>query len=132
MTIVDTSVWIDYLRGTTTPHTGWLDAHLTTERIGLLDVMVCELLQGVGDDRTAASLLRQLRRFAIHETGGVDLAAATAANYRTLRARGITVRKTIDCLIATWCIREGHALLHTDRDFDPFAEHLGLRVVDPA
>lgn len=132
MTIVDTTVWIDYLRGANTAQTAWLEANLTTERIGLLDLMVYELLQGTSSDRAAATLLKHLRRFAIHDSGGLDLAQDAAANYRALRARGVTVRKTVDCLIATWCIRDGHALLHTDRDFDPFAVHLGLRVVEPA
>ncbi len=131
MTIVDTTVWIDYLRGTTTPHTEWLDLHLTSERIGLLDLMVCELLQGLPDDKAAAKLLAHLRRFAILESGGVDIAVAAAGHYRALRARGVTVRKTVDLLIATVCIRDGHALLHNDRDFDPFAAHLSLRVVSP-
>jgi predicted nucleic acid-binding protein len=129
MTIVDTTVWIDYFRGTSTAQAQWLDAHLTVHRIGLLDIMVCELLQGVGSNRAASTMLRHLRRCAIHDSGGLELAVATAANYRTLRAQGVTVRKTIDCLIATWCIREGHTLLHNDRDFDPFEQHLGLRVV---
>jgi hypothetical protein len=77
----------------------------------------------------AARVLRQLRRFEIFETGGVELAAAAARNYRLLRRRGRTVRKTIDCLIATFCLRDGHALLHSDRDFDAFEELLHLRVV---
>jgi predicted nucleic acid-binding protein len=129
MTIVDTTVWIDYFRGTTTPQVEWLEANLTTTRMGLLDVMVCELLQGVNSNRAASTMLRHLRRFAIHNSGGVELAVAAAANYRTLRTKGVAVRKTIDCLIATWCIREGHTLLHNDRDFDPFERHLDLRVV---
>lgn len=129
MVIVDTTVWIDYLRGAATPQTTWLDARLTSERLGLLDLMVCELLQGLDSDKTAATMLRHLRRFEIFETGGVDLAAAAAAHYRALRAQGVTVRKTVDCLIASWCIREGHSLLHNDRDFDPFEHRRGLRVV---
>jgi predicted nucleic acid-binding protein len=67
----------------------------------------------------------------VYATGGTELALAASDNYRFLRKRGITIRKTIDCLIATFCIREGHALLHRDRDFDPFEEHLGLKVVHP-
>ncbi len=64
-------------------------------------------------------------------SGGVEIAVAAAENYRILRTKGITVRKTIDCLIATFCIREGHELLHRDRDFDPFEMHLGLQVIHP-
>lgn len=131
MTIVDTSVWIDYFRDQTTPKTLWLDAHLTSTRIGVLDLMVCEILQGVETNRMASTTLRHLRRFAIHDTGGVDLAVNAAANYRTLRGKGITVRKTIDCLVATLCIRERHTLLHNDRDFDAFEQHLGLLVIHP-
>ena len=129
MVIVDTTVWIDYFNGATTPHTTWLDGHLTQERLGLLDLMVCEVLQGVGSDKEAATVLRHLKRFEVFETGGVDLATVAATNYRTLRSRGVAVRKTIDCLIATWCIRGGHTLLHNDRDFDPFEQHLALSVV---
>jgi predicted nucleic acid-binding protein len=129
MVIVDSTVWIDYLNGASAPHTTWLEDHLTQERLGLLDLMVCEVLQGLGSDKEAAAVLTQLKRFEIFETGGVDLAASAAANYRNLRSRGITVRKTMDCLIATWCIRQGHSLLHNDRDFDPFEKHLALSVV---
>lgn len=137
MVIVDSGVWIDYLNGTDTPETGWLDARLTTERFGLLDLMVCEILQGLSTDQQAARVLGHLRRFEIFNSGGVDLAAAAAAQYRALRAHGRTVRSTLDCLIAAFCIREGHHLLHRDRDFDPFEAHAGLRVVhagskDPA
>ena len=93
--------------------------------------MACEVLQGLSTDEEALRVLRQLRRFEIFETGGVDLAAAAARNYRRLRSRGRTVRKTIDCLIATFCIEQQHALLHNDRDFDAFEELLGLQVVHP-
>ncbi len=131
MVIVDTTVWIDYLNGTATPETDWLEQQLTERRFGLLDVMVCEVLQGLPSEREATRTLANLKRFEICDTGGVDLAVAAAANYRFLRARGRTVRKTIDCLIATYCIREGHSLLHADRDFDPFEDLLGLAVVHP-
>jgi len=131
MVIVDTTVWIEYLRGALTPETEWLDREATRQRLGLLDLMVCELLQGLAGDSDAHRVLRQLQRFEIFETGGVELAADAARNYRRLRARGRTVRKTIDCLIATFCMREGHALLHADRDFDPFEKFLGLAVVHP-
>jgi predicted nucleic acid-binding protein len=128
--IVDSTVWIDYLNGTDTPETAWFDARITAERFGLLDLMVCEILQGVSTDQQAARVLGHLRRFEIFDTGGVELAAAAAAQYRALRARGRTVRSTIDCLIAAFCIRGGHQLLHRDRDFDAFEAHAGLRVVD--
>lgn len=131
MVIVDTTVWIDYLNGIATPESEWLDRETARRRLGLLDLMVCEILQGLATDDDAARVLRQLRRFEIFETGGVELAAAAARNYRQLRQRGRTVRKTIDCLIATFCLREGHTLLHADRDFDAFEELLHLQVVHP-
>ncbi len=129
MVVVDTTVWIDYFAGRSTPQVGWLERELTSRRMGLTDLMVCEILQGVSSDKQAATVLAHLKRFEILDSGGVDVATASAANYRTLRAQGITVRKTIDCLIATVCIRGGHELLHNDRDFDPFEANLGLRVV---
>lgn len=92
---------------------------------------VCEVLEGVSTDAAAAHVLRTLRRFEIFDTGGVVLAEAAARNYRRLRANGRTVRKTIDCLIATFCLAHSHALLHCDRDFDPFEDVLGLKVVHP-
>ena len=131
MVIVDTTVWIDYLNGTATPETEWLDREAERRRLGLLDLCVCEILQGLSTDQDAARVLRHLRRFEIFETGGVELAAAAAHNYRRLRQRGRTVRKTIDCLIATFCLREGHTLLHSDRDFDAFEQRLGLQVIRP-
>lgn len=129
MVIVDTTVWIDYLNGVTTPESDWLHREATRQRLGLLDLMVCELLQGLSTEADAARVLRQLRRFAILETGGIELATAAARNYRQLHTRGRTVRKTIDCLIATFCLRDRHALLHGDRDFDAFEDQLGLQVV---
>lgn len=131
MVIVDTTVWIDYLAGTPSPQAQWLEHEMTSRRLGLLDLMVCEVLQGIGNDAQAAAVLAGLKRFEIFDTGGVDLAVAAAANYRSLRARGRTVRKTIDTLIATFCIRGGHALLHNDKDFDAFEEHLRLQVIRP-
>ena len=131
MVIVDTTVWIDYLNGVATPQSAWLDRAIAKQRLGLLDLMVCEILQGLASDAEAVRVLRHLRRFEILETGGVELAAAAAHNYRRLRQRGRTVRKTIDCLIATFCMRESHALLHSDRDFDAFEDLLHLKVIHP-
>ena len=129
MVIVDTTVWIDYLNGVDTPQTAWLDRTLEAERVGLTDINVCEILQGLQTEHYAASVLRELVQFEIFSLGGLDLAVAAAANYRTVRARGHTVRKTIDCLIATFCIQNHHTLLHADRDFEPFEKWLKLRVV---
>ena len=131
MVVVDTTVWIDYLAGTENPETVWLDANLDRLRIGLTDVILCEVLQGVREDEVAAAVERQLSRFEVFNTGGGALAVAAAQNYRTLRARGHTVRRTIDCLIATFCLRENHSLLHRDRDFDSFEAVLGLSVIHP-
>lgn len=131
MVIVDTTVWIDFLTGHSTAEAHWLDRELTRQRLGLTDLILCEILQGIPTETEAARTLRALERFEVLATGGVELAVAAARNYRALRARGRTVRKTIDCLIATFCIRHRHALLHRDRDFDPFEELLDLDVVHP-
>jgi predicted nucleic acid-binding protein len=127
--IVDTTVWVDYFRGVRNPETDWLDTELDRQRLGITDLIVCEVLQGVRDEATATTVERQLLKLQVFETGSVDLARDAARNYRMLRSRGHTVRKTIDCLIATFCLRERHSLLHRDRDFDPFEEFLQLSVV---
>lgn len=129
MVIVDTTVWVDYLRGVQNPETQWLNQELDRRRLGLTDVILCEVLQGIPDDRSFARVRREFRRFEVFATGGAELAVVAARNFRTLRQRGHTVRKTIDCLIATFCIRERHHLLHHDRDFDPFEKVLGLSVL---
>lgn len=131
MVIVDTSVWVDYLNGVATPQTSWLDAELERQRLGLTDVILCEVLQGLRTEAEAAEAQTDLLRLEVFETSGVALAVAAAKNYRALRAKGLTVRRTLDCLIATFCIREGHALLHSDRDFDGFEKQLGLKVIHP-
>ena len=131
MVIVDTTVWIDYLQGIRNPETDWLEAELDRQRLGLTDVILCEVLQGVRYEATATTVERQLLKLEVFQTGGVDLARESAKNYRTLRARGHTVRKTIDCLIATFCLRGQHSLLHRDRDFDAFERFLNLSVVHP-
>ena len=131
MVIVDTTVWIDYLEGIRNSETDWLDAQLDRQRIGLTDVILCEVLQGVRDEASATAVERQLLKLDVFDTGGVDLARAAARNYRVLRGRGHTVRKTIDCLIATFCLRGHHSLLHRDRDFEPFEQLLDLSVIHP-
>lgn len=131
MIIVDTTVWIDYLRGTLTPHTDWLDDQLTRERLGLTDLILCEVLQGITADRQFAAVQEELLRFEVFEVGTIELAVEAALNYRRLRAAGRTVRKTIDSLIATFCLVEGHSLLHNDRDYDSFEDVLSLKVVHP-
>jgi hypothetical protein len=131
MIIVDTSVWIDFFAGNENLESLWLRSEVGRPSIGLTDLILCEVLQGVRGEKMFASISRQLAKFPIFSTGGPELAIASARNFRALRARGVTVRKTIDSIIATHCIRQGHALLHRDRDFDPFERHLGLRVTHP-
>lgn len=131
MVIVDTTVWIDYLRGLRNPETQWFDKELARQRFGLTDLILCEVLQGVSGERKFSQVRRELGKFELFTTGGEELAVAAAVNFRTLRERGRTVRKTIDCLIATSCILRGHSLLHRDRDFAPFEQLLGLSVVHP-
>lgn len=131
MVIVDTTVWIEYLRGADNPHTLWLEQRLQKERLALLDIILCEVLQGIREDHVFAQVREDLLTFHIFSSGGTNLAIAAAQNYRLLRARGRTVRKTIDCWIATFCLQDGHQLLHRDRDFDLFEQALGLQVVHP-
>ena len=131
MVIIDTTVWIDYLRGIVTKETSWFEGELMSQRFGLTDLILCEVLQGVADEAIARQVLRQLSLFQIYDTGGEDLAVATARNFRMLRQRGRTVRKTIDGLIATFCLRQGFSLLHCDRDYNHFEVVLGLSVIHP-
>ena len=131
MVIVDTTVWIDYLRGLQNAETNYFDRELGRQRFGLTDLILCEILQGLKDEHASNRVLRELRRFELFESGGEEIAVAAARNFRNLRRQGHTVRKTIDCLIATYCLRHGHSLLHRDRDFDPFEKILGLVVIHP-
>jgi predicted nucleic acid-binding protein len=131
MTIVDTTVWIDYLRGTANPHTDWLDRELDRQRLGLTDLILCEILQGVRTDLAFTRVRRELSRFEVFDTGGEAIAVGAARNYRFLRSSGHTVRKTIDCLIATFCLMEKHSLIHRDHDFDSFEKYFGLKVIHP-
>lgn len=131
MVIVDTTVWIDYLTGAINAETGWLDREIDRQRLGLTDIILCEILQGIRDDASFGRVLRELNRFELFQTGGRGLAIHAARNFRRLRQKGFTVRKTIDCWIATFCLREGHTLLHRDRDYDPFESVLGLAVIHP-
>jgi predicted nucleic acid-binding protein len=129
MVIIDTTVWIDYLRGVSNKETDYFDREVARQRFGLTDLILCETLQGISDEKSFRRVLTELRKFELLETGVSDLAIQAARNFRHLRRRGRTVRKTIDCLIATFCLEDGHSLLHRDRDFDHFEEVLGLMVV---
>jgi len=127
--LVDSSVWIDHFRGNDTPQVALLDRVLASEPVAIGDLILVEVLQGFTNDRDFNHARRLLTALTVIEIGGAGIAVQTAQNFRRLRALGITVRKTIDTLIATRCIVDGLTLLHSDRDFDPFAQHLGLRVM---
>ncbi|HEV8146087.1 MAG TPA: PIN domain nuclease [Bryobacteraceae bacterium] len=129
MILVDSSVWIDYFRGTITAQTEALDRLLDNEPVAIGDLMLTEVLQGFADNRDFDAGRNLLTSLTVVDLGGERIAIQSARNFRTLRNLGVTVRKTIDTVIATRCIEDGYELLHNDRDFDPFAKHLGLRVV---
>jgi predicted nucleic acid-binding protein len=126
MLVVDSSVWIDYARGIVTPQTDRLDGLLGSPDLAACDLVVAEVLQGAGTEREFNQLFQLFQAMPIITVSDEAIAVQAARNYRTLRDKGITVRKTIDTLIATRCIVDGHALLYSDRDFDPFVAHLGL------
>lgn len=130
MIVVDSSVWIANLRGTGSNAVRKLHALAASDDDQLLvgDLILLEVLQGARDEAQAARIERNLRRFPVMPMLDGKLAVHAAYNYRCLRRRGITVRKTIDMIIGTFCIEGGHTLLHDDRDFDPMAQHLGLQV----
>jgi predicted nucleic acid-binding protein len=127
--LVDSSVWIDYFRGSATRQTDKLDALLGVEPVAIGDIILTEVLQGFARDRDFDVALRLMSSLEFIEIAGRDIAVIAAHNFRALRLRGVTVRKTVDTLIATRCIESGHTLLYSDRDFDPFVQHLGLRAV---
>jgi hypothetical protein len=129
--LVDSSVWIDYFRGAATPASDRLDTLLGQEPLCIGDLILTEVLQGFTSDRDFDHGLRLLDTLPIVTIGGRDTAIAAARNYRRLRLSGVTVRKTIDCLIATRCLQDGYALLYSDCDFDPFVQHLELQSANP-
>ena len=129
MILVDSSVWIDYFRGTITSQTELLDGLLGQQPLAIGDLILTEVLQGFDDERDFNEARKMLSALTIVELGGEEIAIQAAKNFRALRKLGVTVRKTIDTVIATRCIESGYDLLHSDRDFDPFARHLGLAVV---
>lgn len=129
MILVDSSVWIDFFRGTTTPQVERLDSLLGSTRLAVGDLIMAEVLQGVRDERQFNLVRRTLEDFTLVELAGKQIAIQAAKNFRIVRGLGFTVRKTIDTIIATHCIERGFELLHSDQDFDAFALHLGLKVV---
>jgi len=131
MIVVDTSVWIDYFNGVASPHTDLLDQLLSRERLIIGDIILTEVLQGFRRDtdfRKAQALLGTLE---FRSMLGQEIALLSAKNYRKLRRVGVTVRKTIDVMIGSFCVQNRHSLLHTDRDFDPIEKHMGLSVLRP-
>jgi predicted nucleic acid-binding protein len=127
--LVDSSVWIDYFNGAAAPQADKLDGLLGREPLAIGDLILTEVLQGFTDDRDFVKARRLLTSLTIVQIGGPEIAIVAAQNFRYLRKHGVTVRKTIDTMIATRCIGSGYDLLHSDRDFEPFVQHLGLRVV---
>jgi predicted nucleic acid-binding protein len=128
--LVDSSVWIDYFQGAVNPQTEKLDRLLGHEPLAIGDLILTEVLQGFADERSFNEATKMLAALTVVDLGGQEIAIQAARNFRALRDRGLTVRKTIDTVIATRCIESGFDLLHNDKDFDPFVKHLGLRVVD--
>jgi predicted nucleic acid-binding protein len=128
MILVDSSVWIDYFRSADTPQVALLDSYFGRRRLAVGDLIAAEVLQGVRDQREFKWVKKTLDAFLHIDLVGYPLAVRASENYRLLRDRGVTVRKTIDTLIATYCIEHGLTLLHADRDFLPFVDHLGFQV----
>jgi predicted nucleic acid-binding protein len=128
MIVVDSSVWIDYLNGRPTAEADAL-SRLSPPQLVIGDLIMTEVLQGLASESDFQGVQRLFATFEFRRMGGRAIAIAAARNHRALRSRGVTPRSTIDTVIATFCITEGHDLLHCDRDFDPFERHLGLRVL---
>ena len=126
MIVVDSSVWVDYFNGQDTPQTAKLDALLGIEPLAIGDLILTEVLQGFRRDADFAKAKALLLSLTVLEMLGQDNAIRSAEHYRALRKRGITIRKTVDVIIATFCIVEGHSLLFSDKDFVPFVDQFGL------
>ncbi|MFO1073344.1 MAG: PIN domain nuclease [Geminicoccaceae bacterium] len=126
MIVADTSVWIEFFHGSPLEEVDRLAAFLQSEELLMGDLVLYEILQGLPDDRVANRVRAKLAVIPVAGMVGPGIAMAAARNYRQLRGRGITVRKAVDMLIATFCIEHGHRLLHRDRDFQPMVKHLGL------
>ncbi len=131
MILVDSSVWIGLFRGDNKPQTQLLLSILQggDEELAIADIILLEVLQGFRSEKQAQTALRSIEGLSCFTLGGKPMAVLAASNYRRLRQKGITVRSTIDCLIATFCVENDFPLLHNDRDFVPFEKHLGLRTV---
>ena len=130
MILIDSSVWIDYFNSKETAQTDWLDSSLGNTPIIMGDLILTEVLQGFLSDKDFKAARDLLLRIPFMPMGGRELAVESAMNYRFLRKKGVTVRKTIDVIIGTFCIHHQLILLHADRDFDPMVEFLGLQIID--
>lgn len=130
-TFVDSSVWIDYFRGTANQQTDHLDQLLGREPIIIGDLVLAEVLQGFSSERDFNQALRLFNSLDVIDVSNREIALQAARNFRRLRELGFTVRKTVDTLIATRCIEDSFALLYSDRDFEPFVQHLGLNSALP-
>jgi len=126
--LVDSSVWIDYFNGTETLATMKLDSLLGVQPVCTGDLILAEVLQGFRQDADYKAAKNLLCALPIHSMVGTEISIKSAENFRELRKQGITIRKTIDTLIATYCIETGLMLLHSDKDFQPFQQHLGLQI----
>lgn len=126
MTLIDTSVWIDYFNGNDTDETNQLDTLLYDGEAVMGDLIFLEILQGFRSDQQYETVRRKLAKLERYELFGDAMVLPCAQNYRTLRKLGITIRKTPDVIIATYCIENSVPLLFSDRDFRPFVQHLGL------
>jgi len=131
MILVDSSVWIDYFNGQRTWQTNLLDSLLSTVPVIIGDLILTEILQGFRSNNDYESAKTYLSALPFHRIGGYQVAVQSAQNYRILRKKGVTVRKTIDVIIGTYCILEGLPLLHDNSDFDPMVSHLSLKVLAP-
>ena len=129
MIVVDSSVWIDYFNGRDTPQTDKLDELLGIELLGIGDIILTEVLQGFRADKDYRTAKNVLTSLAVFDMLGTKIAIKSADNFRTLRKQGITIRKTNDVIIATFCLENNHSLLFSDKDFIPFVKHLGLNAV---
>ncbi len=129
MIVVDSSVWIDYFNGKETQQTDLLDSYLGNTPIIMGDLILTEVLQGFQGDKDYESAKQMLLQMPFMAMGGLELSLESAVNYRQLRKKGVTVRKTIDIIIGTFCIHHQIPLLHDDKDFEPMIEHLGLQTV---
>lgn len=129
MIVVDSSVWIGHLRDADSAAVRTLRAIEDPQDIVVGDLILLEVLQGARDENHAATIEQNLRQFRIEQMLSTELAVQAARNFRLMRERGVSIRKTIDLIIGTFCITHGHVLLHADRDFEPMVNHLGLRVV---